>query len=75
MQEQALLTAIVQNLKRLCRYKRRRPRPHTGALACKQIEIQEDVGRSVASFRHGTHGDIPYLPRVMFYRPVLSPDF
>ena len=32
MQEQAVLTAIVQNLKRLCRFKKKRPQ--TGVLAC-----------------------------------------
>jgi hypothetical protein len=34
MQEQALLTAIVQNLKRLCRFKKKRPQ--TGAWACQK---------------------------------------
>mgnify|MGYP001180860940 CR=1 FL=1 len=34
MQEQALLTAIVQNLKRLCRF--RRKRPQTGISACQK---------------------------------------
>lgn len=32
MQEQALLTALVQNLKRLCRFKKKRPQ--TGSLVC-----------------------------------------
>ncbi|SFF91675.1 Transposase DDE domain-containing protein [Planifilum fulgidum] len=36
MQEQALCTAIVQNLKRLCRFKEKRP--HTGILACAKTE-------------------------------------
>lgn len=34
MQEQTLLTATIQNLKRLCRFKNKRPQ--TGALACKK---------------------------------------
>lgn len=41
MQEQALLTAIVQNLKRLCRFKRRRPRPQTGVSVCRKPGIRD----------------------------------
>jgi hypothetical protein len=36
MQEQALLTATVQNLKRLCRF--RKKRPQTGMSACQKTK-------------------------------------
>ncbi|MEW5323842.1 IS5/IS1182 family transposase, partial [Geobacillus thermoleovorans] len=37
MEEQALLTAVVQNLKRLCRF--RKKRGGTGSLACAKTEF------------------------------------
>ncbi|BCJ87959.1 transposase [Effusibacillus dendaii] len=49
MQEQTLLTAIVQNLKRLCRFKKKRPQ--TGSLACQNPEsvIREETLTSAIS--------------------------
>ena len=51
MQEQALLTAIVQNLKRLCRFKRRRPRPQTGILACRKPGNRDQMSGRLAAIR------------------------
>lgn len=51
MQEQALLTAIVQNLKRLCRFKKKRPR--TGILACqnpKSVTKEETLTSAISRF-------------------------
>src|SRR5690606_27182228 len=50
MQEQALLTAIVQNLKKLCRFKKKRPQ--TGISACPKpksvmMEVVSDLLISV----------------------------
>lgn len=51
MQEQALLTAIVQNLKCLCRFKRRRPKPQTGVSVCQKTGIRDKAGGVLADIR------------------------
>ncbi|ANB59870.1 transposase [Anoxybacteroides amylolyticum] len=62
MEEQALLTAVVQNLKRLCRF--RKKRGGTGSLACAKTEFgagsparppvlwRQMAGRMVSKIRH-----------------------
>ncbi|KYD24964.1 hypothetical protein B4113_2023 [Geobacillus sp. B4113_201601] len=62
MEEQALLTAVVQNLKRWCRF--RKKRGETGSLACAKMEVgagspvrppalwRQMAGRMVPKIRH-----------------------
>lgn len=61
MQEQALLIAIVQNLKRLCRFKRRRPRSQTGVWTCRKPESHGGVSRNVSRFRCDARRDISLI--------------
>ncbi|WP_054949221.1 IS5 family transposase [Numidum massiliense] len=49
MQEQALLTAMVQNLKRLCRFRFKKKPTQTGILAC-QNPTRRTIGTKVSMF-------------------------
>lgn len=75
MQEQAILTAIVQNLKRLCRWRRRRPRPQSSVLACRKAQMSEKLGSGMNVFSCGSQRQLPISLLPQLLRPAFSPHF
>jgi transposase len=79
MHEQALWTAIVQNLKRLCRFKRRRPRPQTGVAVRAKPGMWEPVRVEAAAGLAAMQGEIARALSRLWggacIQAALSPDF
>jgi|GEM_PF-689065 len=73
MQEQATWTAIVQNLKRLCRFKAKQPR--TGSFVCAATVIRNDSGGAQASFLRFSRCFCDWFKTIIGRKATISPHF
>lgn len=73
MQEQTLLTAIVQNLKRLCRFKKKRPQ--TGILACRNPESVTGKGMQTSAVSRLFSAIFSFIRSFHIVNRHFSPDF
>jgi hypothetical protein len=73
MQEQATWTAIVPNLKRLCRFKAKRPR--TGSFVCTVPVIGNNPGRPQTSFLRFFVCFFDWFKIIVVRKATFSPDF